>query len=60
VGVGLEKRVYVRKDVGEGEDMREDVRIGCGDVGEVGVEGYLKAPWGMAGGGVGVEDCGYG
>lgn len=46
--------------MGEGEEVGEDMWIGCCEGGDVGVKGYQKAPWGMAGGGVGAVDCGYG
>ena len=57
--MGLKKGVYVGKDVGEGEEMGEDMWMGFCEGSGVGVEGYQKAPWGMVGGGVGVVDCGY-
>jgi len=57
--VGLEKGVYAGKDVGEGEEVGEDMWMGCCEGSDVRVKGYQQAPWGIAGGGVGAVDCRY-
>ena len=58
--MGLEKGVYTGKDVGEGLEVGEDMWMGCREGSDMEVKGCQKALWGIAGGGVGAVDCGYG